>query len=61
MINPTFSVNLNDEDGDVYDECLLLHFDNFIMRFTNLEEYDKFIDNLKSMKGEIKEVWDRNN
>ena len=52
----TFSVNLHDEDGDVYEECIMIHLGNgVILQFENMDSYERFIDNLNGMKSEIRE------
>ena len=52
----TFSLNLHDIDGDVYEECILIHLGNgVILQFENMDSYDEFIDNLNYMKSEIRE------
>lgn len=51
----TFSVDQHDSDGDVYDECLLLHVDkNLIIRLER-NGLDDFINSLKIIKKELKE------
>ncbi|WP_182006310.1 hypothetical protein [Priestia aryabhattai] len=58
----TFSVNLHDDEGDVYSECILLHIgEQMILKVDNLKQYEDLIDQLKSMRSEIAEVWNRNN
>jgi len=52
----TFSVNLHDSDGDVYDECLLLHIgDTAIIRLER-DGLPQFIKQLKRIDKEIKEL-----
>jgi hypothetical protein len=51
-----FTVNLHDKDGDVFDKCLLLHFnDTFILKISNLKELDNIIKQLQDIKTEVKE------
>jgi hypothetical protein len=51
----TFSVNQHDRDGDVYDECLLLHIDeSFIIRLPK-DGLPKFIASLSKIEKELKE------
>lgn len=50
----SFSVNLHDEDGDIYEEGILVHLGNgVILTFKNMDEYNNFIDSMESMRGEI--------
>ena len=50
-----FSTNLYDNDGDKYDECVLLHIDDdTILRFETIEQLEKFADDIKDMLEEIK-------
>ena len=52
----TFSINLYDYEGDIYQEGIYLHYDNgFIIRLKSLEELDEMIENLQSISKEIKE------
>jgi hypothetical protein len=52
----SFSINLRDEDGDSYEDCILLHLGNgVILQFENMDSYERFIDNMRAMKGEIQE------
>lgn len=54
-MNVTFSVDQHDSDGDVYDECLLLHVDkNLIIRLER-NGLDDFINSLKLIQKELKE------
>lgn len=56
----SFSVNLHDQDGDVYDDCILLHIDEgVILKFGNLAEYDQFIEDMQGMRAEIVESTDQ--
>ena len=51
-----WSLNLHDRDGDVYDECLLVHVgEDTILKFTSVEELDAFADKIKGSIREIKE------
>jgi hypothetical protein len=52
----TFSVNMHDKDGDVFDKCILLHFnDTFILKISDLKELDNTIKQLQDIKTEITE------
>ena len=55
-MNYSWSLNLHDRDGDVYDECLLVHVgEDTILKFTSAEELDAFADKIKGSIREIKE------
>lgn len=51
----TFSLNQYDRDGDIYDECILLHLreGNVIIRMSDLDELKKFIEGLNNCADEI--------
>ena len=52
----SFSINMHDDEGDIFEEGILLHLGNgVILHFNNLKEYDHFIDSMQGMKDEIKE------
>jgi len=53
----TFSVNNYDNDGDVLDRGIFLHFgpDVRIKVARDVKEFQGFIDNLQEMKTEIEE------
>lgn len=58
----SFSVNLRDSDGDTYKECILVHIgEQLILQLEDLKQYNDLIDQLKSMREEITEVWNDNN
>ena len=51
----TFSVNLHDNDGDVYEEGILIHLGNgTILQFSDFNNYERFIKDLDGMRTEIK-------
>ena len=59
MINVTFSKNMYDEDGDNFDDCLLLHLKKndvkmVILRLDDTEELKQFIENLQTIEQELK-------
>ena len=57
MKSPTFSIDLHDQDGDVYESCILLHFDEVILKFESLDELEGFCIHLsKRIIPEIKEL-----
>ena len=54
----TFSVDLHDSEGDVYDECLLLHVgENTIIKLKKTGLND-FINSLRIIQKELKETYD---
>lgn len=51
----TFSRNLHDSDGDVYEECLMIHFD--VRRITfRLKDVEELKDIIKQLQQIVKEV-----
>lgn len=56
-----FSVDLHDSDGDVFEEGIYVHLPTgIIMKFDNLDAYDKFIESMQGMRAEIKGILDHN-
>jgi len=52
-----FSVNLRDEDGDIFDECVLLHVgENTLLKFTDIKELRNFASSINDCVGEIKDM-----
>lgn len=52
---PTFSIDSHDQDGDVYEEGVYLHFENTRVRVAkDLKTYEDFITHLVRMRREIK-------
>lgn len=52
----SFSVNLYDSDGDVYQKCLLLHLeDRCILKLKNKSDLEELIKHLNKIKKEIDE------
>lgn len=51
-----FSVNRYDYEGDLVDECVLLHIGNISIEFENVEKLEEFADQIKKMLPEIKET-----
>jgi hypothetical protein len=50
----SFSINLHDNEGDVYDECILAHIGkDTIIKFKNVVELEEFA---KRILGSIKEI-----
>lgn len=54
-INPCFSVNMYDSDGDVVEECVFLHMGNTVLKFKDSNELEAFADNIKKMLPELRE------
>lgn len=53
--NLSFSVNSYNYCGEMYEENIHLHLNNgTIISFLNIEEYNDFIEQMESLKGEIK-------
>ncbi|GIO36905.1 hypothetical protein J41TS12_17660 [Paenibacillus antibioticophila] len=50
----SFSVNQYDNDGDVVDECILVHVGDTILRFSTISQLDGFAERLQSLSKEIK-------
>lgn len=54
----TFSVNLYDNDGDVVEECFLLHMGNdTILKVKNIAEIQTMVGNLNNIIDEIQETY----
>jgi len=52
----TFSVNLYDEDGDIYQEGIFLHInENTILKLKSSDEMERFINRLENCLKEIRE------
>lgn len=51
----TFSRNLYDSDGDVYEECLMIHFDNSGITF-HLKDVEELKDIIKQLQEIVKEI-----
>ena len=50
----SFSINQYDEDGDAFDQCLLLHFgETSIIRLASVQELKEVIENLNKIVKEI--------
>jgi len=57
-IGPSFSINLYDRDGDVYDRGIFLHYQNTMIRVaTTLRGFRAHIKHLQGMAHEIEENW----
>lgn len=49
-----FSIGMNDRDGDKFDDCLLLHFnDTFLLRIADLKDLDNLIKQLSDIREEV--------
>jgi hypothetical protein len=52
----SFSVNLHDSDGDVYQECLLIHLEErVILQMKNKKDLEELIKHLNQIKKELDE------
>lgn len=52
----TYSLNQYDENGDKYNDCLILNLDdNFLLKLKDIDELDKVINQLKDIRKEISE------
>lgn len=55
----SFSVNLHDSDGDVYQECLLIHVeDRWILQLKNKADLEELIKHLNQIKKELDENYE---
>jgi hypothetical protein len=55
-MNYSFSHNLKDSDGDVYDECLLVFIGNdTIIKFKDADELEAFANKILGSMKEIRE------
>ena len=55
-MNIGFSINQYDKDGDKYDDCLMLHFnDTFLLRLADVKELEEVIKQLQNIKNEVVE------
>lgn len=52
----TFSVNLHDHDGDVYEKCILIHLEDTktILKLKDIKQLNQFISELTKIKKELK-------
>jgi hypothetical protein len=54
---PTFSINIHDRDGDIMDEGVFLYFGDAMIKVADdKEEFAKFVDYLKKIDDEIREM-----
>lgn len=52
----SFSVDLHDHEGDVYDECILIHVgESAIIKFKSYAEVVAFSDTFRGMLPELRE------
>ena len=54
----TFSVDLHDRDGDIYEDCLLLHVGDCTIIKLKKNGLADFINSLKIIQKELKENYD---
>ena len=53
-MNIEFSIDQYDKDGDKFDDCLLLHFnDTFLLRLADVKELDEVIKKLQDIRTEV--------
>jgi len=51
-----FSIDMHDKEGDKFDDCLLIHFnDTFLLRLAGANELDEVIRKLHDIRKEIVE------
>ncbi len=56
MIDVGFSIDMHDKDGDKFDDCLMLHFnDTFLLRLADLKDLDSLIKQLSNIREELYE------
>ena len=53
--NASFSVNHYDQDGDIVDECVLIHIGTTILQLSTVSHLDSFIEQLQTISKEIKQ------
>jgi hypothetical protein len=54
MIEVGFSIDMHDKDGDKFDDCLMLHFnDTFLLRLADLKDLDNLIKQLSNIREEV--------
>ena len=51
----TFQVNEHDEEGEVTEEAFLVHLGHVTLKFSSVQEMDRFADRIKKISTEIKE------
>ena len=51
----TFSVNHYDKDGDLVDDCIMVHIGRTILQFSTVTELDGFIKRLEKLSKEVKQ------
>lgn len=56
----SFSINLYDNEGDAFEECILLYCnENTILKFKNISELNDFANSIKNdLIPEIKEAYE---
>lgn len=53
--NAAFSINQYDADGDMIEECILIHIGTTILQMTDIQQLDAFIEQLQQISAEIKQ------
>jgi hypothetical protein len=51
----TFSMNHYDKDGDLVEDCIMIHIGKTILQFSTLTELDGFIKRLEVISKEVKQ------
>lgn len=51
----TYSINLYDIDGDVWDECVLIHIGNTILKFDSVKQVEELIESMQVCVEHIKD------
>lgn len=51
----TYSINLYDIDGDVWDECVLIHVGDTILRFDSVAKVEELIASMQRCVEQIKD------
>lgn len=56
IMRASFSINLHDSDGDVYQKCLLIHLeDSVILQLKDKSDLEQLIKHLNQIKKELDE------
>jgi len=57
MIKVEFSIDMHDKDGDKFDDCILLYFNDIsILRLADLNDLDNLIHQLGNIRNEIHDI-----
>lgn len=60
MSRLTYSINMYDRDGDIFNECILIHSkqNGFILRFNNMAELQSFQNQLEVCIEQLEEEFE---